>query len=269
MAMLESSSSLLDKNQRGTDLFAALKALICTSLDYDQRANMNPSKRVLPLMMAGLSLTTMLLGQQAFAQAGLVHGCTPIGQRIAELGCWSFDDQPIGVLTKAQIFWHLDVYPTRVAAEADKGPRSTIVESLGKIWLLTIDDEDWHPAKGQRIAKIGPLPITAGEGYSAQYMEAIFTPGMTSPIHTHSGPEAFYTLTGETCLETPEGAQTGRAGGPPVIVAGGVPMHLTATGSEKRSSLVLILHLSSKPSTSMVHDWAPKGLCKATGSPGN
>jgi quercetin dioxygenase-like cupin family protein len=234
---------------------------------------MNISKRFLFLIMAGCALSTMLRCQRSFAQEMAVHGCTPASQRTSELGCWILDDQPVGALTKTQIFWHLDVYPTRVAAEADKGPRSTIVESLGKIWLLTIDDEAWHSAKGQPIAKIGPLPVTPGEKYSATYMEAIFTPGMTSPIHNHPGPEAFYTLTGETCLETPEGAQTGRAGGPPVIVAGGVPMHLTATGTEKRSSLVLILHLSSKPSSGMVHDWTPKGLCKgqlsSTGAPAN
>jgi quercetin dioxygenase-like cupin family protein len=227
---------------------------------------MNTSKRFLSLMMAPLSLSTMLLCQRSFAQAMMGQACTPVGQRTAELGCWILDDQPMGALTKTQIFWHLDVYPTRVAAEADKGPRSTIIESLGKIWLLTIDDEAWHSAKGQRIAKIGPLPINPGERYSAQYMEAIFTPGMTSAIHNHPGPEAFYTFTGETCLETPEGMQTGRAGRPPVIVAGGVPMHLTATGSEKRSALVLILHQSSKPSIGMVHDWTPKGLCKVESS---
>jgi quercetin dioxygenase-like cupin family protein len=241
--------------------------------DYDHGANMNTSKRFLSLVVAGLSLSTMLLCQRSFAQGVPVHPCTPVGQRTSELGCWILDDQPLGALTKTQIFWHLDVYPTRVAAEADRGPRSTIVESLGKIWLLTIDDEAWHPAKGQRVAKIGPLPIIPGEKYSAQYMEAIFNPGMSSPIHTHSGPEAFYTLTGETCLETPEGVQTGHAGGPAVILPGSLPMHLTATGSEKRSGLVLVLHESASASTSMVHDWKPKGLCKgessSTASPAN
>jgi hypothetical protein len=33
-------------------------------------------------------------------------------------------------------------------------------------------------------------------------------------------------------------------------------MHLTATGNEQRRALVLILHDSSKPSTTLVHDWA-------------
>jgi hypothetical protein len=38
-------------------------------------------------------------------------------------------------------------------------------------------------------------------------------------------------------------------------------MHLTATGTELRRSLVLVLHLSSKPATTPAHDWTPKGLC--------
>ena len=104
--------------------------------------------------------------------------------------------------------------------------------------------------------------MSATANYSAQYMEAVFTPGMTAPAHRHSGPEAWYTLTGETILETPEGKMVGRAGGSAVIVPGGPPMHLTATGSETRRALVLILHDSTQPPTTMVHDWAPKGLCR-------
>ena len=69
-------------------------------------------------------------------------------------------------------------------------------------------------------------------------------------------------MTGEMCLETPQGKQIDRAGGPPVIVPGGPPMHLTATGTELRRALVLILHESGKPSTTLARDWIPKGLCK-------
>ena len=168
----------------------------------------------------------------------------------------------MGQLTAPQAFWHLDAYPSRASAEAAKGPSGTIVESLGKIWLLTVANAGWRPSGGERIAEIGPLPVTAGEKYSAQYMEAIFEPGMTAPAHVHSGPEAWYTLAGETCLETPEGRQIGRAGSDHVIVPGGPPMHLTATGTVQRRALVLILHDSSKPATTPVHDWIPKGLCK-------
>ena len=111
-----------------------------------------------------------------------------------------------------------------------------------KTWLLTIADTGWRPEGGERVAEIGPLPVIAGETYAVQYMEAVFAPGMTAPSHTHAGPEAWYTLSGETCLETPDGKQVGRAGGEPVIIPGGPPMHLTATGTERRRALVLILH---------------------------
>jgi quercetin dioxygenase-like cupin family protein len=160
------------------------------------------------------------------------------------------------------MFWYLDVYPSRATADAAKGLRGIVVESFGQVWLLSIEQANWAPSGGERVAEIGPLPVTAGANYSAQYMEAIFMPGMTAPAHTHGGPEAWYTLAGETCLETPQGTQIGRAGGQPVIVPGGLPMHLTATGTEQRRSLVLILHDASKPATTMEHDWAPKGLCK-------
>ncbi len=213
------------------------------------------------LAVAALSLATLAVCNQSFAQGVAMGNCKPISQRTAELGCWIMADQPIGALTKSQVFWHLDAYPTRAAAETVKGPRGTVLESLGKVWLLTIEEAGWQSPNGQRIASIGPLPITAGEEYSAQYMEAILNPGMTSSIHSHAGPEAWYTLAGETCLETPQGKYVGRAGGEPVIVSGDLPMHLTATGTEQRRALVLILHESSKPPTTLVHDWTPKGLC--------
>jgi quercetin dioxygenase-like cupin family protein len=196
--------------------------------------------------------------QEASAQI-----CKPVSQRTGELGCWIIATTAMGQLPQEPIYWHVNTYPTRVAAEAVKGPRATVVESLGKVWLLTVDVAGWQARGGTRIAEIGPLPVSADAKYSAQYMEAIFSPGMTAPTHRHSGPEAWYTLTGETCLETPEGKMIGRAGGPPVIVQGGPPMHLTATGTETRRALVLILHDSTQPPTTPATDWAPKGLCRS------
>jgi len=210
-----------------------------------------------------VSCLLVLSSATSWAQgvAGLV--CKPVSQRSQQIGCWIMADDPIGKLRVSPVYWHLDVYPARAAADADKGPRSTIVESLGQVWLMTIDEEKWRSAHGTRIAEIGPLAVSAGQEYSAQYMEAIFTPGMTAPAHIHSGPEAWYTTSGETCLETSDGrVQVGRPGGPPVIVPEGLSMHLTATGTEQRRALVLVLHQSARPATTQVHDWTPKGLCK-------
>jgi quercetin dioxygenase-like cupin family protein len=161
--------------------------------------------------------------------------CKPASMRTQQVGCWILADDPIGALSKAEVFWALDVYPTRAAAEADKGPRATVLESLGRVWLLTIEEQKAKPAHGSRAAEIGPLGVVAGQKYSVQYMEAIFTPGMTAPEHLHFGPEAWYTEAGETCLETSDGhIQIGRPNAAPVIVPEGLSMHLTATGTEQR-----------------------------------
>lgn len=189
--------------------------------------------------------------------------CKPVSARTQEVGCWILADNPVGQLTAPRVFWHLDVYPTRLAAEADKGPRGTVVESFGKVWLMTIEDEKWRSVHGVRVDEIGPLPVVAGEKYSAQFMEADFTPGMTAPAHLHSGPEAWFPVGGETCLETSDGRmQISKVGGDPVIVPMGLSMHLTAIGTAERRSIVIILHKSSEVPTTMVHDWTPKGLCQ-------
>ena len=188
--------------------------------------------------------------------------CRPVSERKTPVGCWIIANDEVGVLGEQEVFWHLDVYQTRAAALAVKGPRGTVAEALGKVWLLSIEPAGWRSVGAQRVAEIGPIPTHGGEAYSAQYMEAVFTPGMTAPAHRHAGPEVWYTASGETCLETPDGKVVGRAGGPPVIIPEGPPMHLTATGTEVRRALVLILHGSSKPATTMAHDWTPKGLCK-------
>ena len=225
----------------------------------------NPSEeRLVPrgtLAVVILLLTTLSLCNQSSGQSPAADNCKPVSERTTDVGCWIMAHRPVGQLI-TEPFWHLDVYPTRAAAETAMGPRGTVVESLGKVWLLTIEKAGWRPAKGEHVAEIGPLPIVPGKEYTAQSMEAIFNPGMTSSIHTQAGPEAWYTVGGETCLETPEGKRVGRAGRDAVIVPGGPPMFLTATGTEQRRALVLILHQSSKPPTTVVHNWTPKGLCK-------
>lgn len=216
------------------------------------------------------SFTTISLSSQSTTQPLSFGTCKPVSERTTEVGCWILVEQVVGRVEQAQVFWHLDVYPTRGEAEKAKGARGAVVESLGKVWMLTIEKAGWRPTlKGERVAEIGPLPVTAGEQYSVVYMEAILNPGMASAIHIHSGPEAWYTQAGETCLETPSGKLVGRAGGPPVIVPGGPPMLLTATGTEQRRALTLILHESSKPPTTVTHDWTPKGLCEVSQTQAN
>jgi quercetin dioxygenase-like cupin family protein len=190
--------------------------------------------------------------------------CAPVAMRTQEVGCWIHTDAVVGVLPATPVYWHLETFPSRAAAETAKPAGATVIEALGKVWLMIVSDRDARAAGGgTHVADIGPLTIKAGREYSATYMEAVFTPGMEAPTHTHSGPEAWYTLAGETCLEPPDGVMVGRAGGPPVIVPEGPPMHLTATGTVTRRALVLILHDAAQRATTVTNAWTPKGLCRS------
>jgi quercetin dioxygenase-like cupin family protein len=220
-------------------------------------------KKVLSIVVL-VWAATLCVTLPSFGQAS-ARPCPPVEQRTDEAGPACFTGkQDLGQLPSTPIYWYLVTFPTRAAAEAAKGPTGTVVESLGKIWLFTVADSAWHSTSGDFVAKIGPIPVSPDVHYEAVYMQSIFTPGMTAPLHTHSGPEVFYTLTGETCLEMPDGVQTGRGTGHTNLIPGGPPMLLMAVGTEKRRGVVLILHDSSHPATTMEHSWTPKGLCKVT-----
>ena len=214
--------------------------------------------------MRAVLITLVCLG--AWTTSSEAQVCRPVSERTEQVGCWIIANATLGQLPNEPIYWHLDTFRSRVEAERAKSPRGTVVESLGKVWLLTVDTREGRPKGGQRVAEVGPLPVNKDTVYAAQFMEAIFTPGMTAPAHRHSGPEAWYTLTGETCLETPQGKMVGRAGGAHVIVPGGPPMHLTAVGNETRRALVVIVHDATQLPTTPAPDWIPRGLCASGGA---
>jgi quercetin dioxygenase-like cupin family protein len=196
--------------------------------------------------------------------AAQTESCGPVAQRAGrEFGCFITAREELGALPKdSALYWHIDAFTTRVAAEAAKASRSTVVESLGRTWLFTIAEAGWRPASGERIAVVGPLPLVEADAYAAVYMEGVFKPGMHSAVHRHPGVEAWYTVEGEQCLETPQGKLEQRAGAPGVMVRGGVPMILTGTGTSVRRSLVLILQDAAKPRSVLATDWTPAGRCR-------
>ncbi len=221
---------------------------------------------------AALLLSTITLAQQPGARvahesatAGDHEGtggmCIPVESRAGrEEGCFVLGAMPLGKLPTTGVYWHIDRYPDRAAAEKEQDVHSTIVEAYGTIWMFSIADKSFLTAHGEHVGRVGPLPLGSAASYTAWYMEATFAPGMKSAVHRHSGPEAWYVLSGEQCLETPRGKTvigTGQSG----LVPGGPPMMLTATGTGERRSLVLIVGDSSLPNVVPANDWTPKGLC--------
>jgi quercetin dioxygenase-like cupin family protein len=106
------------------------------------------------------------------------------------------------------------------------------------------------------------LPITPAKRYIARYMEATFPPNQEwkTSVHRHSGPEAWYVLTGAQCLRTPEHTTVLRAG-EGGFVPPGPPMVLTSIGPETRRALVLVLHDESQPWLTNTTEWTPTTEC--------
>jgi len=165
------------------------------------------------VVLIAWSLMVMALAATEPASTQVPGACNaPVSQRLSEVGCYLTASAVLGSLGPGPVFWHLYTYPTQAAAEAVKGPHGTVVESFGKAWLYTIASEGWRPSSGERVAVLGPLAITSDKKYTARYMEAVFKPGMRAAIHRHSGPEAWYLISGAQCLETPDGITVARAG---------------------------------------------------------
>jgi quercetin dioxygenase-like cupin family protein len=195
------------------------------------------------------------------AQVPVPGNCaTPVAERTSEVGCYVDANESLGELPAAPIFWHIYNFPTKAAAESAKPPHGTVVESFGVIRLYAIASVDWHPQAGQRVAVIGPLSIVPDRKYTARYMEATFAPGMAARAHEHSGPEAFYVVSGTQCLETSDGMTLSRAGESAVAPQGSF-MTVRGVGKEVRRALVVVLHDTDQAWQSFASDWKPKGLC--------
>ena len=216
--------------------------------------------RLVALQCVVVLCASAVMSSRTAGQAS-ARPCPPSAERAQWIGTCRTAVDSLGPLPHVPLYWHLSSYPTLVAARSAKGPRSTVVESLGRIWLFTIAEQAWRPRGGTYVTSIGPLPVNPATNYTAVYMQSIFAPGTTTLVHAHSGPEAFFTVSGGTCLETPDAVSRDSGSRQILIVRGGPPMQLTSTGNEQRRGVVLILHDSSQPATTFDTDWKPAGRC--------
>ena len=187
--------------------------------------------------------------------------CEPANGREGQPGCWVLGSAEVNP-SSGPYYWH--VYELESAKQVSEIPdtQATIIHAHGRTWLMAVAGQDWRATAGRRVAKVGPLQLLSTEPHTASFMEATFTPGMSSRIHTHPGPEAWVVLEGEQCLETPEGIMRGSAGDA-MMVRGGIPMQLFGTGTEVRRALVVILHPTGHPLGATHHQWLPTGGCAA------
>jgi hypothetical protein len=169
----------------------------------------------------------------------------------------NFDALPPGLLV-----WRFENFPTTDAAQRASTPASAVVEAGGKVWLLTLAAKGVRSKGATFVAETELLPpIPSGPSYEIVVAEANLGPEAKVMTHKHSGPETWFLLTGEQCVELPDRAVRGRAGQTPTSAPAETPMKLNIIGPAKRDALFLVVHDSSKPWNTFV-DWQPKGLCQ-------
>jgi hypothetical protein len=169
----------------------------------------------------------------------------------------NFDTLPPGPLV-----WRFENFPTTDAAQRASTPASAVVEAGGRAWLLTLAAKGVRSEGATFVVETELLPpIPSGPSYEIVVSQANLGPEAKVMTHKHSGPETWFLLTGEQCVELPDRAVRGRAGQPPPSAPAETPMKLNVVGPGKRDALFLVVHDSSKPWNTFV-DWKPKGLCQ-------
>lgn len=198
----------------------------------------------------------------ASAQATSRHCSTEAGAEDRAGPACLLAHAAVGRLSADEAVWRLYTYPTLALAQQHQPANGVLSSAFGKIWLFTVGPASAARAElGELVAEVGPLPVNKETVYDAEFLKSTFSAGMSAPVHVHSGPEAFYALSGDTCLETPDGVQLGRGAGNSLVVRAGPPMLLMAVGTAPRTGFALILHDRALPPTTLVQHWKPKGLC--------
>ncbi len=156
------------------------------------------------------------------------------------------------------LYWHIRQFeaPDAAQAEAQRHRWAAVTFIHGRTWLYVLGAEDTAIEGGTPRAVIGPLKVPQGPA-TALFSEAIFTPGMGTRVHSHPGPEAFYVVEGEQCMESPSDRRMIAAGGTYIVESG---PHLQAAPKGRRN-LVLILAPEGSAPVVPGSDWVPTGYC--------
>lgn len=183
----------------------------------------------------------------------------PPGEKRPEFGCFNIGTVTGLHFSQTSVYWHLRAFPGRKAAEAVKSATGIVVEEDGRAWLSEFGPRNAALRGGEAIAVVGPLELPAAKSYTAVLSYAVMRPGDNSRVHTHPGPEGWYVLAGEQCLETPAGANRARAGGT-MTVRSNTPMELNVTGTMLRRAFALVIHDSAQE-RGIPSAWKPAGAC--------
>jgi quercetin dioxygenase-like cupin family protein len=191
--------------------------------------------------------------------------CAEDGLKSNDFGCQLLAKVEVTQFPDGPLFWHLNTFPTKQAAEAARTDSGFAVEAEGQFWLFSFGPEEAAPKQGKLVASIGPLQLISSKLPRAKTYEivaylAVMPPDTYTRVHIHPGPEAWYILSGQQCLETPAGVMKAAAG-ESMVAQPTTPMRLTNNGSSTRRALFIVIHDANQPWTIPTDEWKPTGAC--------
>ena len=190
-------------------------------------------QRILSRVVSAVALVVTL---SAVAQQPLV--VRPLAER-------KVADLPVG-----ELFWRIETYASKEAAQGAAGAWSLVAEASGKVWLFTLGPAGGSSPGGTKVSEVGPIARIAAPQYLLRINEASGPPGSITPVHSHPGSEAFYVLAGEQSIRGAHGTMVVKAGTSEPGHGASMAMQVSSSGSSELQALVMFVVDATQPFSS-------------------
>ena len=159
-------------------------------------------------------------------------------------------ERKVAELPSGELFWRIENYPSKEAAQTAAGGWSLVAEAAGKVWLFTLGSAGGSSTGGTKVSEVGPIARVAATQYLLRINEASGPPGSVTPVHSHPGSEAFYVLAGEQSIRSSHGTLVVKPGTPERGHGAAMAMQVSSSGSSNLQSLVMFVVDANQPFSS-------------------
>lgn len=163
-------------------------------------------------------------------------------------------------LPRGALYWRIENFPTLDQAKAAAGEYrwnpdtvsyegwpSLTAEVAGRVWLFTLGPQGAATSGATKVAEVGPVPPISAPEYLLRVNYGSGPPGAKTPVHSHSGSEAFYVVAGKLGQKTPDGISYVEAGHVMNGHMAGMPMEVFNGGTTDLTALIMFVVDASKP----------------------
>lgn len=224
---------------------------------------------IAPILSTCLAFSYQVHSARAQAPAGQeaqdrsAVKCAPDSpERRGEEGCTILANRPLQGPVPRTVYWHIDRFNSLDDANRGAGPNGVATEAHGGVWLMTVEGRGKEHHGGRHVAWIGPFTLPAARDYTMNVRSSLLKQGASTPVHRHSGPEVFYIVVGEQCLETERTGHRIVAGKSLILPTDMIHRGRVQTAS-MRGALTLVLHDSERPASLDLLDPPPLIPCKS------